>query len=122
MEEHVLVAPGVDEPKTLVREPLDRTFRRFTNSQKKYPRSVAQNQRVQAAPPQFHDCIELLGDFNAFAAYLIDTGDPEVSFGFGPQLTAPSATDDALGSGKWSAGFANVLFNAKSKKFQYGYL
>jgi len=63
-----------------------------------------------------------LGDFNAFAAYLIDTGDPAVSFGFGPQLTAPSATDDALGSGKWSAGFANVLFNAKSKKFQYGYL
>lgn len=63
-----------------------------------------------------------LGDFNAFAAYLIDTGDPAVSFGFGPQVTAPSATDDALGSGKWSAGFANVLFNAKSKKFQYGYL
>lgn len=63
-----------------------------------------------------------LGDINVFAAYLIDTGDPAVSFGFGPQLTAPSATDDALGSGKWSAGFANVLFNASSKKFQYGYL
>jgi len=63
-----------------------------------------------------------LGDINAFAAYLIDTGDPAVSFGFGPQLTAPSATEDALGSGKWSAGFANVLFNAKSKKLQYGYL
>ena len=63
-----------------------------------------------------------LGDINAFAAYLIDTGDPAVSFGIGPQVTAPSATDDALGSGKWSAGFANVLFNGRSKTFQYGYL
>ena len=45
-----------------------------------------------------------------------------MSFGIGPQLTAPSASDDALGSGKWSGGFANVLFNAESKKFQYGYL
>jgi hypothetical protein len=63
-----------------------------------------------------------LGDFNVFAAYLIDTGDPAVSFGFGPQLTAPTASDDALGSGKWSAGFANVLFSAKSPVVQYGYL
>lgn len=63
-----------------------------------------------------------LGDFNAFAAYLIDLGDPAVSFGIGPQLTVPTATKDALGSEKWSAGFANVLFNARSRQFQYGYL
>jgi len=63
-----------------------------------------------------------LGDFNVFAAYLIDIGDPAVSFGIGPQLTAPTATKDDLGSGKWSAGLANVLFSAKSPKFQYGYL
>jgi hypothetical protein len=63
-----------------------------------------------------------IGDFNFFAAYLIDTGNPAVSFGIGPQITAPTATDDALGSGKWSAGFANVLFNASSPVFQYGYL
>lgn len=63
-----------------------------------------------------------LGDLNVFAAYLIDTGNPAVSFGLGPQLTMPTATKDALGSGKWSAGLANVLFNASSKKFQYGYL
>lgn len=63
-----------------------------------------------------------LGDFNAFAAYLIDLGEPAVSFGIGPQLTVPTATKDALGSEKWSAGFANVLFNAKSHLFQYGYL
>jgi len=55
-----------------------------------------------------------LGDFNVFAAYLIDTGNPAVSFGIGPQLTAPTATKDELGSEKWSAGVANVLFNASS--------
>lgn len=63
-----------------------------------------------------------LGDFNIFAAYLIDTGNPALSLGVGPQLTMPTATEDALGSGKWSAGLANVLFNAKSRKLQWGYL
>lgn len=63
-----------------------------------------------------------LGDLNVFAAYLFDTGNPTVSFGFGPQLTAPSAAQDELGSGKWSLGFANVLFNATSKRVQWGYL
>lgn len=63
-----------------------------------------------------------LGDFNVFGAYLIDLGNPAISFGVGPQLTAPTATKDALGSGKWSAGLANVLFNASSPKIQYGYL
>jgi hypothetical protein len=63
-----------------------------------------------------------LGDINVFAAYLFDTGNPAVSFGFGPQITVPTATKDYLGSEKWSLGFANVLFNAASAKFQYGYL
>jgi hypothetical protein len=63
-----------------------------------------------------------LGDLNVFAAYLIDTGNPAVSFGIGPQLTLPTATKDALGSDQWSAGLVNVLFNASSPKFQYGYL
>lgn len=63
-----------------------------------------------------------LGDLNLFAAYLIDTGNPAVSFGVGPQLTLPTATSDALGTEKWSAGLVNVLFNANSQRFQYGYL
>ena len=63
-----------------------------------------------------------IGDLNVFAAYLIDTGNPAVSFGIGPQLTIPTATKDDLGSEKWSGGFANVLFDASSAKFQYGYL
>lgn len=63
-----------------------------------------------------------LGDLNLFAAYLMDTGNPAVSFGIGPQLTAPTASDDSLGSEKWSGGLVNVLFNGSSPKFQYGYL
>jgi len=63
-----------------------------------------------------------LGDVNMFAAYKIDVGNPAITFGAGPQLTAPTATDHALGSEKWSAGLVNVLFNATSRVFQYGYL
>ncbi|AXT28422.1 hypothetical protein D1823_02910 [Ruegeria sp. AD91A] len=63
-----------------------------------------------------------VGDLNVFAAYLIDIGNPAVSFGIGPQLTAPTGSTDGSGSEKWSAGIANVLFNASSPKFQYGYL
>lgn len=63
-----------------------------------------------------------LGDLNLFTAYLVDVGDPAMSFGFGPQLTAPTATEDALGSEQWSAGLVNVLFDARSSVFQYGYL
>jgi hypothetical protein len=63
-----------------------------------------------------------LGDLNLFTAYLIDTGNPAVSFGFGPQITTPTATEDSLGSEKWSGGLVNVLFNASSPVFQYGYL
>lgn len=71
--------------------------------------------------PQF-DHQTGLGDLNVFAAYLIDTGNPGVSFGVGPQVTAPTASKDALGSEKWSAGVVNTLFNSTSPKFQYGYL
>ncbi|MDM9558278.1 hypothetical protein [Bordetella petrii] len=63
-----------------------------------------------------------MGDLNVFAAYLMDTGNPAVSFGFGPQVTAPTASKKSVGSEKWSAGLVNVLFNASSPKFQYGYL
>lgn len=63
-----------------------------------------------------------LGDFNIFAAYLIPMKNPALSVGVGPQLTAPTATADALGTDKWSAGFAHILFDARSKKIQWGYL
>jgi hypothetical protein len=63
-----------------------------------------------------------LGDLNAFAAWLIDTGVRNMSFGFGPQVTLPTATVAALGSEQWSAGFVNTMFYYGWKKFQVGYL
>lgn len=62
------------------------------------------------------------GDFNTFFAYLFDTGNPAVSFGLGPNITAPTASDDILGSRKWQAGATAVLFDARSKRFQWGFL
>ncbi|MFL1404837.1 hypothetical protein ACJO2E_05770 [Marinobacter sp. M1N3S26] len=62
------------------------------------------------------------GDLNLFSAYLFDTGNPAVSFGVGPQITAPTAGKDELGSEKWSGGLVNVLFNGADPQFQYGYL
>jgi hypothetical protein len=72
-------------------------------------------------PPGF-DHEAGLGDLNVFAAYLIDTGNPALSIGIGPQITAPTASKDALGSEQWSAGLVQTLFNASSPKIQYGYL
>lgn len=63
-----------------------------------------------------------IGDLNVFAAYLFELDNPAISFGIGPQVTAPTANEDKVGSGKWSLGFANVLFNAANPKFQWGYL
>jgi hypothetical protein len=63
-----------------------------------------------------------LGDFNAFAAWLIDTGVKSMSFGFGPQVTLPTATESALGSEQWSAGIVNTMFYFGWKTFQVGYL
>jgi hypothetical protein len=78
---------------------------------------------VNSFPTQANGAWETgLGDFNIFAAWLIPTKNPAISFGVGPQLTIPTATQDNLGSEKWSAGLANVLFDARSAKFQYGYL
>lgn len=61
-----------------------------------------------------------LGDFNAFLAYLFDTGNPGLAVGAGPLLVAPTATEEATGSGKWQGGLAGVYFNGTNPKFQWG--
>jgi hypothetical protein len=63
-----------------------------------------------------------VGDFNVFAAWLVPVKSPAISFGVGPLLNVPTAMEDELGSEKWSAGVANILFDARSALFQYGYL
>jgi hypothetical protein len=61
-----------------------------------------------------------LGDFNVFGAYLATPEDAKTQFGIGPLLAAPTASDDALGSGKWQGGAAVVVFSAPSPQIQYG--
>ena len=61
-----------------------------------------------------------LGDLNVNLFYLFDTGSPAVSFGAGPQVTFPTATEDETGTDKYQAGASVVYFNAKSRFFQWG--
>ena len=61
-----------------------------------------------------------IGDVDAFAAYLFDTGDPAISFGVGPLAVAPTASEDATGNDAWQLGAAMVVFNARSPKVQFG--
>ena len=62
-----------------------------------------------------------IGDIDVFLAYQFPT-QPGLSFGIGPQLVAPTASDSRLGADQWQAGIANVFFDGRSPKFQYGYL
>ena len=62
-----------------------------------------------------------LGDFDLFAAYLA-VQKPTLTFGVGPSVVAPTASNDVLGSGKWQGGVAAVGFAAPSPQFQIGAL
>jgi hypothetical protein len=50
-----------------------------------------------------------LGDFVIQDAFKFSKEDAKTQFGIGPLLVIPTATDDALGAGKWQAGAAFVL-------------
>ena len=63
-----------------------------------------------------------MGDLDVFLAYQFENRKPGVSFGLGPQIVAPTASDDRLGADQWQLGLANVYFNGSSPKYQYGYL
>lgn len=61
-----------------------------------------------------------LGDFNLFAIYTIPTKKGN-KFGIGPNLTAPTGTQN-LGAGKWQAGISALAFLASSRVVQWGSL
>ena len=77
-------------------------------------------QRAFSPPIGMQQTESGLGDANVFATYLFDSPDPALSFGAGPLLGLPTATDDVLGSDQWSAGAAAVVFDARSPQIQYG--
>lgn len=81
-------------------------------------RTVIRASLPLATRPTSGESVSGLGDFNVFAAYLL-VATPGTSFGVGPLLVAPTATEDALGQGKWQAGAAVVVFKA-TKEVQYG--
>lgn len=53
-----------------------------------------------------------LGDIN-YSAYFSPAKDSRSDWGFGPSITFPSATNDQLGSGKWSAGPTAALLHIR---------
>jgi hypothetical protein len=53
-----------------------------------------------------------LGDIN-ITSFLSPQDSGPITWGFGPSLTIPSATDDVLGSGKWSLGPSFVALTIK---------
>lgn len=62
-----------------------------------------------------------LGDADIFGAYLA-VQDTEFTFGVGPSIGIPTASNDFLGTGKWTGGLAAVVFAMPSPQFQYGAL
>ena len=66
------------------------------------------------------DPVSGLGDFNAFATYTWRNSD--VTAGIGPLLVIPTATNDALGAGKWQLGAAGIVYLSKSPTVQGGAL
>ena len=52
-----------------------------------------------------------LGDFSVFDAIVLTPKTSETQFAVGPLLTAPTATNTALGQGKWQLGAAAVAIH-----------
>ena len=53
------------------------------------------------------------GDLNLFDIFLLKT--EGVQLGIGPMITAPSADQDELGTGKWQAGLAAVAIDSSPR-------
>lgn len=54
-----------------------------------------------------------VGDLNLFDIFLLKTDG--VQLGIGPQITAPTASHDELGTGKWQGGLAAVAIDSSPK-------
>jgi hypothetical protein len=76
---------------------------------------------LSTVPSGDDDPVSGLGDFNAFLAFLLPSaGDWQI--GVGPLVAMPTATDDALGSGKWQLGVAGVAVSNITPTFLAGAL
>jgi hypothetical protein len=76
---------------------------------------------VSTIPTGDADPIAGLGDLNAFLAILLPSAGGW-QLGVGPLVAMPTATDDALGSGKWQLGVAAVAVSNITPTFLAGAL
>ena len=63
-----------------------------------------------------------LADVNLFDIFVLGQTAGGVGYGAGPLVTVPTASDDALGSGKWQAGFAGMLVHVSPRGVLAGLL
>jgi len=76
---------------------------------------------ISAVPTADPDPVSGLGDFSAFLAILLPpAGGWQI--GVGPLIAVPTATDHALGSGKWQLGAAGVAVSNITPTFLAGAL
>ena len=74
---------------------------------------------VSTVPSSDNSDISGLGDLNAFATYLA-VKNTKTTLGIGPLIAAPTASNEALGAGKWQAGAALIVFHVVSPQLQLG--
>lgn len=68
---------------------------------------------ISTRPDPHHGYSTGIGDLNLFDIFLLKT--EGVQLGIGPQITAPTAEHDELGTGKWQAGLAAVAIDASPR-------
>ena len=56
-----------------------------------------------------------VGDLNLFDIFLLGKTSGGIEYGAGPLLTVPTASEDALGTGKWQAGAAVALIHPSAR-------
>ena len=76
---------------------------------------------VSTVPTADADPVSGLGDFNAFLAILLPSKGGW-QLGVGPLISMPTATDDALGTGKWQLGLSAVAVKNITPTFLGGAL
>jgi hypothetical protein len=65
---------------------------------------------ISTRPDPRHGYSTGIGDLNLFDIFLLKTDG--LQLGIGPQITAPAAAEDELGTGKWQAGLSAVAVDA----------
>lgn len=63
-----------------------------------------------------------LGDLNLFDIFILGKTSGGIEYGAGPLVVAPTATDDALGTGKWQGGVAAMGMHPSARGIVGGLL